>query len=314
MPNIFTEAQNSAIVKTQLDSVFFQEWEQAQQPGIANANTASIFRLENFDKAVYSEQIFSGVPAFQTIGETQVVPQFSPKVTNTFTTNILDFGQELPVSKDMYDDVMHGVWPKSVSDFAVKARVAQDINAFALFNNGASTYLSADGVSLFNVAHPLIGSSSTQSNYNTGVGTALSNTALNTTIVQMQTMKDQTGVIMGCMPKCLIVPPALFQLAIQLTQSVLVGDASTNAVNVWRGMYGLEVYQSPYLSAAAGGSDTRWFLTGKTNSVTRLVRQGMTTEMVDWKYSNNRVYRYVANFREAVKAPDYVGMIANAGV
>jgi hypothetical protein len=313
MPNVFTESQNSAIVKTQLDSVFFQVWDAEEIPGRATCRTDSLFRQENFDKAVYSEQIFSGVPTFSVIGETQVVPQFSPKVTNTFTTNILDFGQELPVSKDMYDDVMHGVWPKSVADFAEKARIAQDINAFALFNNGSTTYLSADGVSLFNAAHPLIGGG-TQSNLNTGGGSALSNANLNTAIVQLATMKDQSGTIIGAMPKVLLVPPALFQLAIQLTQSVLVGDASTNAVNVWRGMYGLEVYQTPYISAVAGGSDTRWFILGRNHSVTRLIRQGMTTEMVDWKYSNNRVYRYVANFREAVKASDYSSIIANAGV
>jgi len=313
MPNIFTESQNTAIVKTFLDSVFFQRWDAESIPGIATARTEAIFRQETFDKAVYSEQVFAGVPTFSVIGETQAVPQFVPKVTNTFTTNILDFGQELPVSKDMYDDVMHGVWPKSVADFAMKARIAQDINAFALFNNGASTYLSADGVTLFNASHPLIGGG-TQSNYNSGGGSALSNTALNTVITQLATMKDQANVVIGCMPKTLLVPPALFQLAIQLTQSVLVGDASTNAVNVWRGMYGIEVYQSPYLSAAAGGSDTRWFILGDNHAVTRIIRQGMITEMVDWKYSNNRVYRYVANFREAVKCVDYVGIIANAGV
>lgn len=313
MSTIFTEAQNSAIVKTQLDSVFFQNFDSEEIPGRATARTPAIFRQENFDKAVYSEQIFSGVPSFSSIGETQTVPSFVPKVTNTFTTNILDFGQELPVSKDMYDDVMHGVWPKSVADFAEKARIAQDINAFALFNNGSSTYLSADGVSLFNASHTLIGGG-TQSNLNTGGSSALSNTALNTAITQLATMKDQSGTVIGSMPRALLVPPALFQTAIQLTQSVLVGDASTNAVNVWRGVYGIEVYQSPYLSAAAGGSDTRWFLLGRNHAVTRLVRQGIVTEMVDWKYSTNRVYRYVANFREAVKCPDYVGLLCNAGV
>jgi hypothetical protein len=67
------------------------------------------------------------------------------------------------------------------------------------------------------------------------------------------------------------------------------------------------------LSAAAGGSDTAWFLMSRNHSVTRLIRQGIQTALRDWTYSNNRSYLYQANFREAVYVPDYVGIYGSTG-
>ena len=309
---VFTEQQNQDIVKTKLDSVLFQIFNQDAQPGLATARTASIFRQEQFDKAVYQEDIYSGLPVTPQVSELGLVPQNVPSVTNYFTTTIKKFAQTVPVTKEMYDDVMHGVWPKTIQEAALKARIAQDQNAMSIFNAGFTTYLTADGVSLFNSAHPLIGGG-TQSNVLSGGGSVLSSTSVNNAAVLLQTMKDQAGVVIGSTPKFLLVPPALFDLAIRITQSVLVGDASTNGVNVWRGIYGLEVYQSPYLSAAAGGSDTAWFMGSDYNSITRLIRSGMETEFVGWQYSDNMVYKYMCTFREAVKSADYYGIVGSVG-
>ena len=81
---------------------------------------------------------------------------------------------------------MHGVWAEDVKDFAIKAKDTQDYTAFGLFRNGFTTALTADGVSIFNSAHPLIGGG-TQSNYGTS---ALTPTSLNTALVNMLEQKD----------------------------------------------------------------------------------------------------------------------------
>jgi hypothetical protein len=68
------------------------------------------------------------------------------------------------------------------------------------------------------------------------------------------------------------------------------------------------------LGAAAGGSDTAWYLLSDNHSVTRLVRQGIQTALRSWEYSNNRTYLYQANFREEVYSPDYIGCVGSTGV
>lgn len=283
-------------------------------PGLATAETAAIFRQESTTHSAYIEQVFGGITAFTTIGETQQVPVGVPSVTNTLTSVVLDYAKSLPISKNLFDDNMHSVWEKSVRDFALKARIARDKSAFNLFNKGFSTQLTADGVSLFNAAHPLINSSATQSNTFSGGTSALSNTSLQNGITAMETMRDQSGEVIGAAPSVLLVPPALFTTAIQLTKSVLVAGGGNNDVNVFRSEYGFEVHKSPYLSAAAGGSDTAWFLLGSNHNVTRIVRQGLQTALTPWEISDNRTYTYQGNFREVVKCADYAGAIGFVGV
>ncbi len=71
---------------------------------------------------------------------------------------------------------------------------------------------------------------------------------------------------------------------------------------------------SPYLGAAAGGSDTAWFMLTRNHSVSRLVRQGIETALRPWQYSNNRTYLYQGNFREEVYVPDYSGAVGSTGL
>jgi len=308
---MFTEAQNFAIVQTELDTVFFQQFEyDSSTPGIATANTGSIFKPLSIDRAAYIGEINKATGLFPIIGETQTVPLTTPHVTNKYTIYIKDFASGIEVSKDLYDDNMHGVWAADVRDFALKARVTQDDRAFNIFRNAFTTTLTADGVSFINAAHPLIGGGTT-SNLITG---ALSTTTLNNAIVALREQVDQSGVILGGVPTILLVPPKLLKTALEITESALIADSGNNALNVYRSAYGITVYSSPYMGAAAGGSDTAWFLMTPQHSVSRVVRQGIETALRPWQYSNNRTYFYQANFREEDFVPDYAGTVGSTGL
>lgn len=308
---MFTEAQNFAIVQTELDTVFFQNFEyDARTPGIATAQTGAIFKPKTTEHAAYIGEVNKDVGLFPIIGETSIVPLAVPQVTNKYTILIKDFAQGIEISKDLYDDNMHGVWAEDVAKFALKARVTQDANAFKIFRNAFTTTLTADGAAFISATHTLIGGGTTSNS----VSGALSSTTLNTAIVALQQQVDQAGVILGGNPSILLVPPALWKLAIELTESALVSDTANNAINVYRSAYGITVYTSPYMSAAAGGSDTSWFLMTANHSVSRITRQGIETALRPWQYSNNRTYFYQANFREEVFVPDYAGVVGSTGL
>lgn len=105
---MFTEAQNFAIVQTELDSVFYQNFDyDATFPSIATANTAAVFKPMNTTHAAYIEEIFKGSGLFSVIGETTAVPVSTPKVANKLTTYIKDFANSIEISKDLFDDNMH---------------------------------------------------------------------------------------------------------------------------------------------------------------------------------------------------------------
>lgn len=308
---MFTEAQNFSIVQTELDKVFFQQFDYNETfPGVAHATTAEIFKPQDTTHAAWIQSINKGSGLFPAIGETATVPLATPHVTNKQTTQILTFAQGIDISKQLFDDNMHGVWAEDVRDFAVKARVTQDSTAFSLFRNGFTTALTADGVSIFNAAHPLIGGG-TQSNSGTG---ALSPTTLNDAMTNMVQQKDQAGVIMGNSPSVLLVPPAVWKHALEITQSALIADSGNNNLNVYRSALNITVWTSPFLGAAAGGSDTAWFLLARRHGFTRLVRQGLETALTPWQYSNNLTYRYQANFRENYFCADYAGSYGSTGL
>lgn len=307
---MFTEQQNLAIVRTELDTVFYQELQyDAGEPGIATAKTAEIFKPETTEHAQYILEVFKGSPLFPVIGEVQTVPLSTPSVANKLTVSIKDFAQGVEISKDLFDDNLHGVWSRVVRDLALKARVSQDQNAFAFINGFFSTSLSADGAAVC-ASHTLING---QTYSNTLGSVALTEANLNTAIINLRKQPDQAGVILGNVPAYLLVPPALFKTAIQITDSALIPGKGDNDINVYRSAYGITVFSSPFLSAAAGGSDTAWFLLSRNHGITRITRQGVQTSLRSWEYSNNRTYFYQANFREAVFCADYVGIIGSQG-
>lgn len=208
---------------------------------------------------------------------------------------------------------MHGVWAADVADFAMKAKDTQDYTAFGLFRNGFTTALTADGVSIFNSAHPLIGGG-TQSNTASGGSSALTPDSLNTAIVNLVEQADQSGVIRGDSPAVLLVPPALWKHAREITDSALIADSGNNNVNVYRSALGITVWTSHWLGTVAGGSNTAWYLLAKRHGFSRIIRQGLETALTDWRYSNNLTYRYQANFREAYFCADYAGSYGSQGV
>lgn len=307
---MFTEAQNFSIVQTELDKVFFQQFDSNETfPGVARATTAELFKPQDTTHAAWIQSVNKGSGLFSSIGETATVPLATPKVTNKQTTRILTFAQGIDISKQLFDDNMHGVWADDVKDFAIKAQDTQDFNAFRIFRNGFTTELTADGVAFFSASHTLIGGG-TQSNLVSG---ALSPTTLNLALVNLLEQKDQSGVIRGSSPATLLVPPAVWKHAREITDSALIADAANNNVNVYRSALGITVYTSHWLGAAAGGSDTAWFLLAKRHGITRLIRQGLETALTDWRYSNNLTYRYQANFREEVFVADYAGAVGSLG-
>lgn len=310
---MFTEAQNAAIVRTELDFVFYQELEyDTTNPTIATANTGELFKPMYTTHAAEIYEVYGGVGLYTQTAETQTVPLDTPKVANKVFVNVLDWTKGVELSKNMFDDNMHGVWADIVKDMAQKARITQDYNAFGLFRGGFTTTLTADGAAVFG-AHTLI-KGGTYTNVSTGAGSALSDTSLYTSIVSLRQQPDQAGVIMGNVPALLLVPSPLFKLAMQLVDSALVADTGNNAINVYRSAYGIKVLTSPFLDAVAGGSDTAWFLLGRNHAFKRLIRQGIETDLRDWRYSNNRSYFYQANYRESYFVPDYVAAYGNAGI
>lgn len=317
---MFTETQNFSLVQTQLDEVFRQNYEATLPPSYATAMTAEIFKVTDTTHAAYIGTIHKGPGLFSKIGEVQAVPSYTAKVANQWTVTIADFAEGIEVSKDLFDDDMHGEWQSQVAEFAIMARRTQDFNAFGLFRGAFTTTLTADGQSFIG-AHTLIGGGTTNNQIKSadvGAATsALTTSAYNIATKRLAEVKSQSGIPLQCVSDVLLVPPALYVTARQIAASSLVPENGNNAINVFTVDYAVKVYQSVYLGTASPdglGSDTAWYvMDSKRHAVRRFVRQGIVTNLRDWGMSNNRTYYYQANFREQVFVPDYIGVVGALG-
>jgi hypothetical protein len=104
---MFLESQNLAIVRTELDEVFFQNFDyDGTDPGIATARTGNVFKPIATTHAQYIGEVNSNVGLWNAITEVQTVPVGTPKVTNKYTIAVADFAKAIPLSKNMFDDNM----------------------------------------------------------------------------------------------------------------------------------------------------------------------------------------------------------------
>lgn len=296
--------------KTALDDVFSQKFSGEQFPGYATAENASIFNQDSADSSAVILELFKGAGAWTDTGEEVEIPEGTPRVGNQKTFTVAKFAQSIKIPKEFFDDNKHQTYEKMVAEFARRARTTRDKNAFALFRNALTTATTADGVALISDSHTNL-NGNTVDNKVTG---ALSESTLNTAIVQLYEMKSQDGEIDGFVPKVLLVPPALLKLAIEITASEYRSGTANNDLNYYASKFpGLMVATSPYLGAAASGSDTAWFLLGEGHSVNRYVREGVTTDLVPPQYSSNDVYVYKGRFREVVGAMSHEAIVGSSG-
>lgn len=307
----FTSGNNPNAVKTALDDVFMPVFNGDTRPEIADATTASVFKQVSISNAAYITEVYKGVGYFGERAELENVNEETPLIGDQQTFAIKNYSSGVTIPKRFFDDEMYALVSKTISDFARKARATRDKNAFGVYRDAfdGTTYTTADGVALISASHVNL-NGDTIDNHTTA---ALSPDSLNDAITALMEQKDQAGVILGQAPATLLVPLGLYKTAVEVTESELLADTAENNKNIYSSKYALRVYTSPFLGSTAGGSNTAWFLLSDNHSVMRIVRQGLTTALRDWKFSNNFSYFYMAEFREQYGAHTYEGIYGSTG-
>lgn len=310
---MITDALNPLVVRTELDAIFVQEYEYPMGPGIATATTPEIFKQVGIDNSAHIEAVLSGGGSFwQVKGEEQPVPSASPRVANKVTYVAVTWANSLQISKEFFDDNMHGTYTAMVQKFAAAARSTRDQTAFGIYRNAFTTTLTADGVAFISSSHVAIDGSTVDNRV--ANNPVLSPASLNTAITQLMEIKSQDGIPMGEQPAYLLVPPVLFKTASEILGSTLAADTANNNINVYSSMYNIRPFQSVFLgTAVSGGSNTAWFLLGRNHGVTRYIREEITTDLVDYIYSSNDNYVYKGRFREVFGVSDYVAAVGSTG-
>jgi hypothetical protein len=305
-----TSAANPDVVKTYLDGLFEPKFEEKDLPGYASASDSMVFKQDTIDRASVNLDQFSGVGYFEERGEEESYAQASSKTGNNKVFSVLNYAKDITISKNFMADDQWSTVEKTMRDAARKARLTQDRNAFAQWNGAFVTTLTHDGVAMVSDSHVLMNGGS-EDNKETGV---LSEPNLDVARLSLGSQLAQDGTLGGHQPAVLLVPPVLHKTALEITKSELRSGTTDNDMNYYSQVYpGLIVKTSEYLSAAQGGSDTAWFLLSRDHGMTRWVRQGLETELVEPKYSPNGQYLYRCEYREVVGPVTWEGVVGSDG-
>lgn len=296
-----------------LRRIFFETYDELPE------QYSKIYNVQESDKA---REIEWGMGAFGdwTKRTTQLdevqYKTLSPGLQRTYVHEA--FTQGFMVTREMYDDDQYRQIEKMPKALARAGRAKVEKDAVMPLRNGFSkdiggVGLSAiyDGQPLFSAAHPLLDAAGgTASNLATG---ALNDANLKLAIKKMRETKDEAGNLVQFVPTKLIIPPALEDTAIRLLKSDGITGGNLNDTNSYLKGKGIEIVVMDYLGAAAGGSDTHWFLQdGSRHELNFFWRK-----RPEFKWAeefDNFVAKYRGYMRYSYGVSDWRGLVGSTGL
>lgn len=230
-----------------------------------------IFNVENMNGAEEKDLTTYGVGELEDVGEAGAVPYGDPGLGYETTYAYRIFKKGIKITKQMAQDNKYREMRDMMKWLAQRASYDPVNYAYGLFRNAFTANPSGYGnynggaLALCSASQTYEnGDTSTQSNYSTN---ALSYDNFEAAMVAIANWKSGHGTLLEFPGTyTLLVPPALEREGKEITGSELDPDTAENAINVYKGGIA-NVVVCPYISAAAGGSDTAWFLVTPGNKV-----------------------------------------------
>ena len=262
MPSgIMTRAQFTELDDSNFRKIFSDEF--GQYKDIAYDK---VFKMET---STQNEEKYSGVDGhglFQPIVENgtatidQRIPDFDITLVNT------SYSLAAEISYERFQDDRYGEIKKEASALGRSAKKTPDAYAADAYKRGflttdrfGNSMLAGDGLRFFSTQHQTSTVDSTVMSNASATGIILSDDNLETGRIALREQLNAQGLIAGCQARILLVPPKLEKVAKILTESTKRPETADNDINIYTGG-SLKVIVWPELGAAAGGSDTAWYL------------------------------------------------------
>lgn len=232
-----------------------------------------------------------------------------PGWTKDFTH--LEYGMMFEVTQTALEDDQYDQLAQHARWLMFSARVVEEKNAHAVFNNGFTTETTPDGVALFSDAHVLKGGGSARNELATAAD--LSATSLQQALIDWQTQtKVEAGQLVApASDLVLFVPPALEFTADRILNSTLLPGSGDNDRNPIKARRNWTLVVSPYLT-----DEDAWFLLDankKSHGITSYTRVPISMEpaMTDPR-TRNRLYPI--RFRRSWGASFWQGTFGSPGI
>ena len=263
-----------------MDSVNTAEFQTAIDPGVRKhfvlgykqlaSNLEKVFDMDTQESETDVYKNYTGLGQFTAVGEGQNYDTDAPLEAYGVSLTPTKYGKAMKITYEMQKwskvkDILNA--SRHLGDAA--RRTAERKGASVLNNSQDTDYTSyTDTKPLGSTSHTRADGGTAQSNAS-ATGIVFDEDNLETALLAMEMQLDDRGELIDVFGKSLVVPPALRKQALIVTRSGLRSETANNDPNVYtmeeyNGSIGVLVWK--YLAAAAGGSDTRWFLMDKALS------------------------------------------------
>lgn len=222
-----------------------------------------IYKISNQESETDEYKNYTGLAQLSPVGEGETYTEDTPIQAYGVSLTPVKYGKIMPVTYEMRKWAKtKDIWNAAKMLGRAAARTEQVHGASMLINGFDTDYTSyTDAKPLFEDDHPRADGGTAQDNES---ALALSETNLETLILMMEGQLDDRGQLISCFPNKLVVPPALRKRALEILKSEKKSDSADNDANVYNGFqeyYGtMKLVVWDYLGAAAGGSDTAYYL------------------------------------------------------
>lgn len=269
-----------------------------------------LFKVVPWDRDIWQSSEIHDLELFNQVNEGQEYSFKTPRQGASKTLTMQKYGLGFSISEEMVDDGKFDMISDGVKKLARSGRESQEIQAMAMFNDGFSTQVTADGLSVFNAAHTLPSGLTFRNQL--AAAADLSATSLDTALVDFSTVfVGDSGIIYNIQPRALLVAEANKRYALELIGSDLKADTADNNMNSLKGE-GLSVVHSPHLT----DSDA-WFILGQPmdTGLRIIARKPLETVAAgkDVGFVTDSIF-YKSRYREQIGVTHPYGVFGSPGV
>jgi len=274
--------------------------------GDVNNEHEPLYEIENSDRSFEEEVLFTGFgqAPVKNEGAAIVYDDASESYTARYTNETIALA--FAVTEEAMEDNLYDTFAKLRAKGLARAMAnTKQVKAAKLFNDGFAT-AQGDGVSLFNASHPTVGDGN-QSNLTTAA--AISETSLESTLINIQKIKDDRGILIGASAKSLHVPVDLIFTADVLLNTPGVVGSADNDINSVRH---LGIIPNGYFVNRRFTDTNGWYIkTDVPNGTKMFNRTPLQTKMEpDFDTGN---LRFKARERYSFGVSDWRGWFGNQG-
>jgi hypothetical protein len=267
-----------------------------------------LYETEGSERSFEEEQKLSGFAAAPVKPEGSGITYDSAQESFTARYDHETIALGFSITEEAIEDNLYDSLSARYTKALARAMAyTKQVKAASLLNNGLTSYMSGDGVTLFSASHPTVGGGVNANK--PAVASDLNETSLEDAVINIAAWTDERGLLIAARPRKLCIPPAQQFVATRLLETELRVGTADNDVNAIRSNgsipegYGVCHYFT---------DPNAWFLTTDIpNGLKHFERVALSNSM-DGDFDTGNV-RYKSRERYSFGVSDPLGIYGSPG-